>query len=180
MERWKHICHQKRSLSEEAGEVMNGPFIVTGHASSQTQTFARLSDCCGATLEIPACHLGTLKWLKTPCFYQTQWECFGATSFRGVAVLITHSGGSFFSHPAEGQGQCFHSFASQSSDDLPFTPAPASSSSSLDPRPGLDWALNALWLSHFSQTLCSCCFCGSVADPSRLAPVPRTIAPQLK
>lgn len=29
---WKHICHQKCSLSEEAGEVMNEPFI-TGASS---------------------------------------------------------------------------------------------------------------------------------------------------
>ena len=29
-----------------------------------------------------------------------------------------------------------------------------------DTRLALDWSLNALWLSHFSQTPCSCPYCG--------------------
>lgn len=89
------------------------------------------------------------------------------TILRLSAFDIITSGGSFsslFSHPAKGQCQCFGSFATQNiSLSLSYPncpPATPRACEPLDTRPVLDWALNALWLPHFSQTPCSCSHCG--------------------
>lgn len=58
MGRRKHICHQKRSLSEGAGEVMNEPFI-TEASSLLTFPLRRKHLPCylPAAVPLPACHL---------------------------------------------------------------------------------------------------------------------------
>lgn len=83
---WKHICHQKRSLSEGAGEVMNEPFITE---ASSPLTFPlrhkHLPGCLTAATPLYGTQLficDSRNGSNLPVFCQSPRKCFAATSFR--------------------------------------------------------------------------------------------------